>query len=266
MAKQIIADEIEKTELKAQLPKIDPLETYWNNKRPKAERYTYKARTLIAGSKNVPVDPRIFFTPDDTNIPTVNGKTNDEKALAGMRLVKNLITYTPDINQFKFDEEWLFAYETMFLQKGDCEDGAILIANILLKSGVPYWRIRLNAGSVKGGGHCWCTYLRESDNKWVILDWCYWYTADGRMYKDAEDYFDIWFSFNQEYIYLNEEFERDEQAQAKTKTNTRKQTSIRRNGTHKNRSAKRTQRSILRISKTTNKSRINNKKRLHHKQ
>ena len=53
--------------------------------------------------------------------------------------------------------------------------------------------IRLNAGDVKGGGHCWCTYLAEKDNVWYILDWCYWYNESkdlGRTWKDAEKYYD----------------------------------------------------------------------------
>lgn len=187
-------------------PKIDELEEYWNNKRPKVESKTYPARRISGGKDNVYVDPRVFFNTYNS-LPVMTG-SNDEKALSAMRYVKNKITYTPDNTQFKFEEEWLFPFETLKLERGDCEDGAILIANILLHSGVPYWRIRLNAGDVKGGGHCWCTYLRESDNQWIILDWCYWYKNDGTVYKDAEDYYNIWFSFNSNYIFTNEVFDR----------------------------------------------------------
>ena len=67
-------------------------------------------------------------------------------------------------------DNWQSPEETEMMKKGDCEDGAILIANMMLMSGVPYWRIRLNAGDVQGGGHAWVTYLRESDNQWIILD------------------------------------------------------------------------------------------------
>ena len=199
--------------LKKQVPKIDPLETFWNNKRPKTESYSYKARPAPGFITNINVDPRIFFVNHDI-LPSVSGSTNDEKAKNALQFVIDKVTYTPDMTQFKDNEVWLFPFETMSLKKGDCEDGAILLANILLANGIPYWRVRLNAGDVNGGGHCFVTYLRESYNQWVILDWCYWPDKSvdlNELYKGAtENYFKIWFSFNRDYIYLNEEFERSE--------------------------------------------------------
>jgi predicted transglutaminase-like cysteine proteinase len=191
--------------------KPDPLETYWNDKRTKTDDYIRKVRTVLNKTVMTYVDPRIFFNATDNIVPVVTG-TNDEKAYAALNKVIDLITYTSDTSQFKQDEEWLFPYESLQLEHGDCEDGAILLANIMLKSGIPYWRIRLNAGDVKGGGHCWVTYLRESDNQWVILDWCYWpeQSLPGLLYHDAENYFDIWFSWNTKHIYLDENFERDD--------------------------------------------------------
>jgi hypothetical protein len=54
------------------------------------------------------------------------------------------------------------------------------------------------------GGHGYVSYLRESDNQWVIIDWCY--LEDSAMsveqkplHKNNEYYKDIWFSFNNEY-------------------------------------------------------------------
>jgi len=188
--------------------KVDPLEVYWNNKRPKAD-LKYPARPVANKSVNVDVDPRIFFTID--KLPIVTGATFDAKALNALNYVINNITYTPDKSQFTINEEWLFAYETLELRKGDCEDGAILIANLMIRAGIPKWRIRLNAGNVKGGGHAWVNYLRESDNEWYIFDWCYWPNESknfGRTYHDAENYFSIWFSWNTEYIFPDELFER----------------------------------------------------------
>lgn len=186
----------------------DPLETYWNNKRPKSD-ITYPARPIANKSMNYEVDPRIFWTND--KMPTVTGATHDEMAMNALKYVISHVTYTPDKTQFTLNEEWLFGYETLSLKKGDCEDGAILMANIMLKSGIPYWRIRLNAGNVQGGGHAWVTYLREADNKWYILDWCYWPNESlnfGRTYREAEKYYSIWFSWNIKYIYADEKFER----------------------------------------------------------
>jgi len=193
-------------DMKGQIPVIDPLETYWNTKRPATNGYTYPARTILDGSVNISMDPRLFWERWDSSIPSFSGEANDAKAMTCLRWVINNIAYTPDVTQFKHIEEWLHAHETFFLRKGDCEDGAILMGNIMLKSGIPYWRIRLNAGDVKGGGHCWVTYLRESDNVWYILDWCYYPNDSLRWlpWKAAENYFNIWFSFNRDFIFAQD--------------------------------------------------------------
>ena len=186
----------------------DALETFWNDKRPKSD-LTYGARPVYGSGNNIEVDPRIFYTND--KMPVIAGLTDDDKALNSLNYVIANIVYTSDTTQFKDSEMWMFAFETLNTKKGDCEDGAILLANLMLKSGIPYWRIRLNAGDVQGGGHCWVTYLRESDNTWYILDWCYWANESqnfGRTFKDAQKYFDIWFSWNVKYIYQDENFER----------------------------------------------------------
>lgn len=167
----------------------------------------YQARTLLNEDVVLALDPRVFYEMNDNSLPVVSG-SNDEKALKALKWVRDNIVYTSDTSQFKHSEEWLFAHETIKIRTGDCEDGAILIANIMLKSGVPSFRIRLNAGSVEGGGHCWVTYLRESDNQWIILDWCYWYNPNGNLYHDAEKYYSIWFSWNTQYIFPDESFDR----------------------------------------------------------
>ena len=110
-------------------------------------------------------------------------------------------------------EQWQFYFETQKLKHGDCDDGAILMHAIMLKSGIPYWRIRINAGNVQDGGHAYLTYLREKDNQWYVMDWCYYPTTCkdyGLPWKKAEKYysdtdgkegFSVWFSFNQKYMY-----------------------------------------------------------------
>ena len=185
---------------------IEHTEKYWNNKRPKASGYKYLARVLF--KKRLPIDPKVFFQPIDDGIPILGGSSNDETAKKALIYVHDNIKYESDTVQFKEPEQWLFPFETLHLRKGDCEDGAILIANILLKSGVPYWRIRLNSGDVQGGGHCWTTYLRESDNTWQILDWCYWYNPNGVEWKTAEKYYQIWFSWNKKYTFLGDKLDR----------------------------------------------------------
>ena len=178
----------------------------------KPERKTvnifHPTRSIITKDFLVETDPRIFFVNDNT-IPKITGKDNDEKAKKSLDYVKKNIKYKTDIQLFKEDEQWLFPFETLALKKGDCEDGAILMANIMKKSGIPFHRIRINAGNVKGGGHAYVTYRREKDELWYIMDWCYWPTRNWKRWKTAKNYFGIWFSFDSKYIYQGEKFDRN---------------------------------------------------------
>jgi len=195
------------------LEKEKEFENYITNKIPKADRYY--SRTEIDGEYSV--DVRIFFMINDKKIPIVTGATNDDKALAGLKLVKSLTTYVPDSSTatYKQEEYWAYPYQTLKKKMGDCEDGGILLANILVRSGVPWYRVRVCAGSVKGGGHAYCVYCRETDNEWVVLDWCYWYNtlsvAQRPTHKQMQNYFDkdlnfyVWFSWDLKNTYAKEE-------------------------------------------------------------
>ncbi|MDK2587487.1 hypothetical protein QOZ83_16730 [Romboutsia sedimentorum] len=91
-----------------------------------------------------------------------------------------------------------------------------------INAGIESYRVKCVAGYVTPsetavtGGHAYCTYLadrEEGDQNWVCLDWC--------MYEDSDipcelkpllndggydnTYGDIWFSFNNEYSWSNEE-------------------------------------------------------------
>ena len=102
----------------------------------------------------------------------------------------------------------------MFHKAGDCEDGAILLSNVLVKSGIPYYRVRVCAGSVNGGGHAYCVYCRETDNEWVVLDWCYWPNdlpvAQRKKHRDEPNYaspdgnYYVWFSWDLKNVYAKE--------------------------------------------------------------
>jgi len=114
------------------------------------------------------------------------------------------------------DEYWAYAYQTLYHKRGDCEDGAILLNNILIKSGIPYWKLRLSCGFVDFAGnligHAYLNYYCEETNKWVVLDWCYWpniLPINERIdYKNEQKYKEVWFSWNKYYCYsegLNKE-------------------------------------------------------------
>jgi hypothetical protein len=209
----------------------DPLEEYWNNKRAKSD-IKYSARPAFGSLTNQEVDPRIFWV-NDPSLPNLWKGNDDDTALACQEYVINKVTYTSDMSQFKDAEVWLFPFETLAIKKGDCEDGAILMANLMINAGIPYWRIRLNAGDVKvaptapSGGHAYVTYLREKDNKWYLLDWCFYPDLNfGSLFVDNQKYFGIWFSWNTKYIYADESFERA--------TNAAKQTTARTKQTQRN--------------------------------
>ena len=192
-------------DLQDQLDELTPEDTekeeYWNNKYPK-KTITYK-RTEADGKYEI--DVRDYFQPIDYKIPVVKGESNDDKALKALKWVHDHTTYTSDKKEYGYDEFWAYSYQTLKRKHGDCEDGAILLANIMLKSGIPYWRIRLNAGTVKGGGHAYVTYCRESDDEFVVLDWCYYYNTqqpkDRNLHRNERDYYSIWFSWNAKYAF-----------------------------------------------------------------
>lgn len=200
-----LAEEL--AELKARIEESnDPLESYWNNKITPST-VTYAANR----NSNKKVDVRIFLNSNNDLIKPVTGKTNDIKASRCLTATHSRVKYTQKNDVAHGGEYWQFANETWKLKTGDCEDGAIMMANMMIKSGIPYWRIRLNAGSVQGGGHAYVTYLREEDNTWYIMDWCYWYSASTGFKKkwiDAKKYFGIWFSWNLKYAFKKSTLDR----------------------------------------------------------
>lgn len=184
----------------------ESLEDYYNNKYPKVE--LSRRRTGKYGSYNI--DLRNFIQDKDLLLPTFEG-TDDEKAYKALKWMLDNITYVGDSKNYKQTEYWAYGYQTIKRKTGDCEDGAILLNNILLKSGVPYWKLRLTAGNVKLGnkkvGHAYLVYYCEDVARWVVLDWCYWpdlLDIKERLdYKDENKYLDVWFSWNKKYCYSN---------------------------------------------------------------
>lgn len=173
------------------------LEYFWNHKIKPRHNLNHFARN--SSMMNV----LRFISSNNDETPLIDGVSNDDKANKCLLWVKNNLVYKSDDG-----EHWQWADETLKRKKGDCEDGANLLHNMMLKAGVPYWRIRGNLGHVKGGYHCYVTYLREKDNEWYVLDWCYW-PKESINYKlkwsAAENkYFTIDRSFNVKYGFQKE--------------------------------------------------------------
>lgn len=182
------------------------LEDYYNNKYPKSN-ITYKRK----GLKTIKIDVRQFLNKNNFKLPTLTGN-EDEIALNGLKWVIKNIKYTSDKKQFKIPEYWSLGFETFEYKKGDCEDGAILLYDILRKNGIPTWKLRLSAGWVKYNnekvGHAYLTYYSENNNKWVLLDWCYYPNIkkikERKDYKDEKNYLSTWWSFNEQYSWGDE--------------------------------------------------------------
>lgn len=186
-------------------------EKYYNNKYPKTDIF-YAGRQVPKVNKNISIDVKNFFMLNDANVIEVSNEIissiDDEIAFECLEWVIKNIKYVTD-NTKGFTEYWQFPFETLHYRTGDCEDGAIFLANLMIMKGVPYWKIRLSAGWVtlngKNVGHAYLTYYCEDLDKWVILDWCYWPNKleikDRKNYKDEEKYLDVWFSWNQKYSF-----------------------------------------------------------------
>lgn len=198
------------------------LEQFWNDKHPKnpviytgraipQKCPTCKGETL---KERLQIDVKTMLNADDflcKNILTKNNliqQTSDETMFAIQKWVVSNIKYIgDDLNQGTM-EYWQFPFETISCGTGDCEDGALLIMSLALNSGIiPDFRIRLVAGMVQPeptapeGGHAYVSYLRETDNQWVAIDWCYFEdssidTAHKQILKNNHCYKQVWFSFN----------------------------------------------------------------------
>lgn len=107
--------------------------------------------------------------------------TNDQKMYKIEQWVKNNIKYVSDIKQYGVSELWTMPTVTLNRGKGDCEDGAFLMHSLALHAGISPDRLRTYGGLVWADqygatfdGHGWTAYKRESDNQWIVTDWCYW--------------------------------------------------------------------------------------------
>lgn len=196
---------------------------YWDNKYEKAP-ILYGGRTLKTKNEQIAIDVTQFVSPNDVILQEIVNKyklkkdTYNATAWEVQKWVVKFMQYIGDEKTSGVAEFWQFAFEAVQSGIGDCEDGAILMANLLINAGIPAWRVKVGAGYVREsptapqGGHAYCIYLADdsSDEKgmsWKILDWCYFEDSaipverkpkakDGG-YKGC--YGDVWFTFNSEY-------------------------------------------------------------------
>jgi len=139
------------------------------------------ARWIIKTLHKDVVDIRNFLKPFNLcpNIVLPPDPTEWDKALGALGWVKNNINFIPDNT-----EHWQTPHETLQKASGDCEDGAILIANIMMCLGLE--DVRILAGTTgKGVGHAVVSY------KEVRYDW-----------TQSEPIVKKWFEFSSERVWV----------------------------------------------------------------
>jgi len=222
---------------------------YWNNKWEIAPIiYTGRALRAEAYKKQIDVDVKVFIKKNDAILWHVitqvglRNNTPNETAFAIQNFVCNFLKYKYDDLTAEIEEFWLFPFESIQSEIGDCEDGAILIAALLINAGIPSWRVKVAAAEVLAdpvfapsdtevGGHAYCLYLadRPDSNRkleWVILDWCYLQDPEVPIEKKplARDggsegaYKDVLFTFNDEFSWAQTALEVKEGRISKNRT------------------------------------------------
>jgi len=113
------------------------------------------------------------------------------------KFVVRFLDYVGDEEASDCPEFWQFPFETLQSGIGDCEDGAILMASLMIQAGIPAYRVKVCAGYVQEsptapqGGHCYC----------------YKPLAKNGGYNGC--YQELWFTFNNEYSWNQDSLEVD---------------------------------------------------------
>jgi hypothetical protein len=156
-------------------------------------------RPIICGARKTPnkkrlydIDIREFLTTKDNEVITTTiGRVVDELQPEGQALFRSHrrgsfdyrvqviskyffkhFKYIPGNRKFDY---WLFPDETIAEAGGDCEDRAILLAALLLASGISGYVVRVALGRLydaetkKSKDHAWVMYKNE-DGKWMCLE------------------------------------------------------------------------------------------------
>lgn len=158
-------------------------------------------------NSNAPLVPNEAVELMFKEYPNIQEWSDKKRIKSVLEFVHKYIVYTKDSATWEVSEKWQTPLETWTLKKGDCEDGAILIYSLLKYIDITDNRIRIVAGDVVGGGHCYLVWLSNEDGLEYVVDWCYWYNVSIKMstpYHEIGNYFNgtkEWFSFNMFYSF-----------------------------------------------------------------
>jgi len=203
------------------------LRNYYNEKYPITPTF-YSGRVLPNSEKRIKVDVKVdvrdFFTLNDESLSLIvkslkmTKMTDNQKALTCLKWVIEHVAYVSDNSRYGVPEYWCFPFETINTDNGkmfgDCEDGSILLANLMILAGIPNWKVRINCGYVLSPqkktleGHAYTCFFDEDKESWVILDWCYYANllpiSKRKEYKKESMYKGVWFSFNNKYSFVKD--------------------------------------------------------------
>ncbi|MFH1307726.1 MAG: transglutaminase domain-containing protein [archaeon] len=181
----------------------------WNNKYSVNDKIVYEARDGRVWDVRDFIQSRNNILEAIVEENNLRGESHDDTVYRCEKYVKENVVYTSDIQLSDYPEEWLFPSETVQTKAGDCEDGTNLVVSLARVAGVPAYRIKNACGKAEGEGHSWGLYLREGDDNWIITDWCFKPTEkkiqEREPARTRRDYQEIWFSFNDEHSWSENE-------------------------------------------------------------
>jgi hypothetical protein len=129
-------------------------------------------RDLIAPADNWEMKAIVNLMIDREGLPIKRERgLFDARALICWRWLKRTIILTKDAANQDF---WQRPAETFTRTRGDCDDNSLLLASMLLATGISPYHVRVTVGFVtdpiKGRlGHVWVMYKNESGT-WLVLD------------------------------------------------------------------------------------------------
>lgn len=139
------------------------------------------------------VDVRIFFRPE--TIAKGILETVAPPGTKGDGLAERCLNWVVGNIQQRAESEdyWQFPMETFMARSGDCEDGSILLANLMVACGLPSEKVYLAVLKLPQGFHMIVVYDWQA-----VLDWTG--LCSGKNWTACKPL--IWYVWNQHRIYV----------------------------------------------------------------
>jgi len=135
-------------------------------------------------------------------------RDDDERIIAILKYAYTNIKYTTDIDNpnFRRMEYWADASETWRLKRDDCDGINAFIYVVARLSGIPSIKLFSAIGMASNFGHYWVVYFSTKTMKWYAIDGTAWVNISKIPQREefkftSNKYNDIWYLFNDSYIY-----------------------------------------------------------------